>query len=347
MLGKKLVAAISISFAVHFFGASTFAKDLISITAVGDIMMGTTYPSAGMLPENGGKNLFLPAKQWIEASDIRFGNFEGTFFDGQPQADGKSPGPNRYLFKTPTLMAPRLSEAGFNVVSLSNNHSRDFGSAGLKSTKEVLLQNGIQYSSKSGEVAQFTIDGQEVVLLATDFYKGQRSIVEPASTYLEISKYKQEGKLVIVSVHAGGEGAGAEIVKLGKEIFLGENRGDSVDFAHSAIDNGADVIIMHGPHVPRGLELYNKRLIAYSLGNFITGKGISLEGYAKVAPLLRLQIAKDGEFKQGQIVSFVQRREPQRIDLDKDATALRMMAKLSKDQFPNSALKFETSGLFQ
>ena len=347
MSGKNLVTTISISLAIHVIGLPAFAKDLISITAVGDIMMGTTYPSSSMLPENNGKNLFSPAKQWIEASDIRFGNFEGTFFDGAPQADGKAPGPNRFLFKTPTQMGPRLVEAGFNVVSLSNNHSRDFGSAGIKSTKEVLEQNGIQYSSKAGEVANFSVDGQEVVLLATDFYKGQRSIVEPASTYLEISKYKQAGKLVIVSVHAGGEGGGAEIVKFGKEIFLGENRGDSVQFAHDAIDKGADVIIMHGPHVPRGLEIHNKRLIAYSLGNFMTGKGISLDGYAKVAPLLRVQINKQGEFVQGQIVSFVQRREPQRIDLDKDATALKMMAKLSKDQFPNSPLKFETNGIFQ
>jgi len=345
MLGKNLVTAISISFAVHAVSLPTFAKELISITAVGDIMMGTTYPSSSMLPENNGKNLFEPAKEWIEASDIRFGNFEGTFFDGPAQPDGKAPGPNRFLFKTPTQMGPRLSEAGFNVVSLSNNHSRDFGGAGMKSTKEVLQQNGIQYSSKTGEIATFSIDGQEVVLLATDFYKGQRSIVEPASTYLEISKHKQAGKLVIVSAHAGGEGAGAEIVKLGKEIFLGENRGDSVQFARDAIDKGADLIIMHGPHVPRALEVYRKRLVAYSLGNFMTGKGISLDGYAKVAPLLRVQINKQGEFVKGQIVSFVQRREPQRIDLDKEATALKMMAKLSNDQFKSSPLQFETNGI--
>jgi len=340
MMGKNLLAA---GFA--FLSIQAFAKDLISISVVGDIMMGTTYPY-NLLPENNGKNLFAPAQQWLEASDIRFGNFEGTFFDGTPQADGKAPGPNRYLFKTPTQMGPRLSEAGFNVVSLSNNHSRDFGNMGLKSTKEILAQNGIQYSSKAGEVASFKIDEQEVVLIATDFYKAPRSIVEPASTYLEISKYKQAGKIVIVSAHVGGEGAGAEIIKFGNEIFLGENRGDSVKFSHEAIDSGADAIIMHGPHVPRGLELYKNRLIAYSLGNFITGKGISLAGYSGVAPLLRFQISKQGEFKQGQIVSFVQRHEPHRLVLDTQATALRMMAKLSKDQFPQSPLSFETNGTF-
>lgn len=346
MYWKRSVVVSYLLLFGQIFSSQAFAKDLISITAVGDIMMGTTYPVA-RLPENEGNGLFDPARQWIEASDIRFGNFEGTFFDGEPQSDGKAPGPNRYLFQTPTRMAPRLSEAGFNVVSLANNHARDFGSAGLKSTKEALDKVGIQYSSKAGEVAEFKIEEAEVVLLATDYYKAPRSIVEPASTYLEISKLKQAGKLVIVSTHAGAEGVGAETIEFGNEIFLGENRGDSVKFARTAIDNGADVVIMHGPHVPRGLELYKDRLVAYSLGNFMTGLGISLKGYSGVAPLLRVQIDKRGAFRQGQIVSFVQKHGPHRIELDNQATALRMIAKLSKDQFPESPLHFETNGIFK
>lgn len=316
------------------------AKNLISITAVGDIMMGSVSL------ENNGKNLFTPAAEWLLASDIRFGNFEGTFFDEGPQPDGKKPGPNRFLFKTPTDMNSVLADGGFNVVSLANNHSRDFGSAGLKSTKEALQKVGIQYSSKSGEVANFRIDDTEVAVIAADYYKAPRSVVEPASTYLEISKLKAAGKLVVVSAHVGKEGAGAEFLEFNSEIFLGENRGNSVEFARTAINQGADLIIMHGPHVPRGLELYKGRLVIYSLGNFMTGQGISLAGYASVAPLVRVQINKNGEFQQGQIVSFVQRRQPQRIDLDADATALRLIAKLSKDQFKDSPLVFETNGLF-
>jgi poly-gamma-glutamate capsule biosynthesis protein CapA/YwtB (metallophosphatase superfamily) len=341
MWGKHFVAGLAFLAAVQ-----TQAKDFISVTAVGDVMMGTTYPS-NALPENNGKGLFSPALQWLQASDIRFGNFEGTFFDGGPQADGKTPGPNRFLFKSPTSMVSALSEGQFNVVSLSNNHAHDFGRAGLNSTKETLKNAGIQFSSKDGEVANFRIDETDVALIAVDFYKAPRSITEPASTYLEISKLKQQGKLVIVSAHAGGEGDEAIQITFGKEIFLGENRGDSVGFARAAIDNGADLILMAGPHVPRGMEVYKGRLVAYSLGNFMTGKGISLSGYAKVAPLLRVQIAKDGEFKRGQIVSFIQGRDPQRIEIDKQATALKMMKKLSHDQFPDSLLSFADDGMLQ
>ena len=329
-----------------FLTLPALAKDFISITAMGDVMMGTTFP-ANLLPENDGKDLFSPAKSWIEASDIRFINFEGTFFDGRPQPDGKSSGPNRYLFRTPTTMVSRLQEAQVNVASLANNHVKDFGTAGIISTKKTLTQAGIQYSSKAGETAEFKVDETEISLIAVDFYKAPRSITQPSSTYEEIRQLKNKRKLIIVSAHVGAEGQNAENVKFNDEIFLGENRGNSVEFAHKAIDEGADVIIMHGPHIPRGLELYKNRLIIYSLGNFITGKGISLDGNTKLAPLVRLQIDHQGNFIAGQIVSFIQQRSPQRIELDSRHTAMRFMRDLSIKQFPNSPLLFSDDGTFK
>lgn len=241
-------------------------------------------------------------------------------------------------------MVARLTEAQFNVMSLANNHVKDFGSSGVTSTKATLRGAKIEFSSKAGEVAMFKVDETPIALIATDFYKAPRSITDPASTYAEISELKAKGNIVIVSSHVGSEGAGAEMVKSGTEIFLGENRGDSIDFAHRAIDAGADVIIMHGPHVPRGLEVYKDRIIAYSLGNFMTGKGISLNGYSQLAPLLRVQITKQGEFRKGQVVSFVQKRDPQRIELDPKSSALQLMKKLSQYQFPNSPLVFFPDG---
>ncbi len=340
---RFFIKAVTMTF---LMSVTAQAKDFISLAAVGDIMMGTTYP-ANALPENQGKDLFKPALQWLQASDIRFGNFEGTFFDGSPQGDGKAGGPNRFLFRTPTDMVQRLNEAGINVVSLANNHVKDFGQAGVASTKSTLRSAGIQFSSKAGEVAEFQIEETSVALIAADFYKAPRSITEPASLYQEISQLKAKGKLVVVSAHVGAEGSGAEIIKTGTEIFLGENRGDSIVFAHGAIDAGADVIIMHGPHVPRGIELYQGRLVIYSLGNFMTGKGIMIDGISKLAPLIRIQIKKNGEFHQGQIVSFLQKREPQRIELDPQAQALKLIRNLSAQQFPNSVLTFEDNGTFR
>lgn len=256
----------------------------VTVSAVGDIMMGTDYPSAAGLVDI---DFFKSVRSYMSSSDIRFGNLEGTLYDGPQNPDGKAPGKNRYAFRTPTSMVTHLQEAGFNVMSLANNHARDFGKKGLQSTKNTLSGAGIQYSSKDGgEVATFNIQGTTVALIALDFYSGNRSLTNPDATYAEIAQLKQQYSIVIVSVHAGAEGFGAEHVSNRNEIFLGENRGNSVKFAHAAIDSGADLLLMHGPHVPRGLEVYQGRLIAYSLGNFVTGSGISINGIAGLAPML-------------------------------------------------------------
>ena len=331
--------------AIHLASASIAfaAPEDITITAVGDVMIGTNFPSEDMLPADDGFGLFDPAKQWIQASDVRFANLEGTLFDGDPQPDGKKPGPNRYLFRTPTRMGQRLVEAGFNVISLANNHVRDFGKAGIDSTKSTLDTLGLQYSSKAGDVALLTAKGQKIALIATDFYAGRRSITEPKAVYEEIRKLKANGYMVLVSSHAGGEGTTQ--LTFGKEIYLGENRGDSISFARSAIDAGADSIIMHGPHVPRGIELYKKKLIIYSLGNFLTGKGISTTGTTAQAPLIRYQIKPNGEFVGGQIVSFIQKKSPHRIELDKKAGALKTIYQMTQEQFNGGGISFAQNGV--
>lgn len=345
---RHLIAAVL----AGFFTFSSYAQaddqannEAITLSAVGDIMMGTSYPS-NMLPADEGRSFFADAARYIKASDIRFGNFEGTFFDGPPQRDGKAPGPNRYLFRTPVDYVARLVEADFNVVSLANNHSRDFGQAGLQSTKDVLRLAGIQYSSKEGEVAEFNIRGVRAALIAVDYKPGPRSILNQDPVLREITELKRRFAIVVVSAHVGAEGRGAERVSDETEIFLGENRGNSVRFARAAVDAGADVLIMHGPHVPRGIEIYRQRAILYSLGNFATGRGISLNGNADVAPLVRLQLARDGRFQRGQIFSFIQVRDRGTV-LDPQKEALTMIRDLSQRDFAASAPTFSDTGGFQ
>lgn len=322
------------------------ASDDLFISAVGDVMMGTDFPSSSMLPNNNGIGLFEPAKQWLDASDIRFANLEGTLFDGTPQADGKRPGKNRYLFRTPTIMGQRLADAGFNMISLANNHVNDFGRTGAESTKSVLASLNISFSSKVGEVAEVSVKGYSVVMIATDFYRGHRSMIAAEAVYAEIRKLKSEGKIVLVSAHAGGEGT-TRVSLNGPEIYLGENRGDSVKYARGAIDAGADSIIMHGPHVPRAIELYKKKLIIYSLGNFLTGPGISTGGAAGQAPLIRYQINSQGEFVGGQVVSFVQRKGPHTISVDSNNGAYTTIYNMTQEQFQGGQLSFGKGGIIK
>lgn len=318
----------------------SFSANALTVAAVGDIMMGTDYPDGSHVVD---RDFFQLVRPILRGSDLRFGNFEGTLYDGPQNADGKPGGPNRYIFRTPTAMVSHLKNAGFNVMSLANNHAKDFGRRGLESTKKTLAAAGIKYSSKDGEVARLQIDGQQVAVIATDFYPGRRSITAPESTYAEITALKRQGNLVIVSSHAGGEGFGAEHTPNRSEIFLGENRGNSIAFAHRAIDFGADLVLMHGPHVPRGLEVYKGHLIAYSLGNFLTEQGISIGGNSGLAPLLEVELDANGIFRTGKITSFQQIRG-RSVSIDPNRRAFHLMNQVSSSDFPFSKPNFAADG---
>ncbi len=306
----------------------------ISVAAVGDIMMGTDYPSP-KLPIKDGKFLFGESRNILRKADIAFGNLEGTLCD-QCFPAKKTKERESYLFRTPTRFAKNLAEAGFNAVSLSNNHAEDFGLQGLSSTKEALKAARIKYSSKAGEVAKFEINGIRIGLVAFSFGPPPRSIVYPDEALEEISLLSKKYDVLILSIHGGKEGASALQTENQFEYFLDEPRGNIIEFAHEAVERGADLVLAHGPHVPRAMEVYQDRLIAYSLGNFCTYRGMSLNEERGYAPLLWVELGRNGEFVRGKIFSFIQVPPggPQR---DERERALNLIRKLSQQDFPETA----------
>lgn len=319
----------------------SLAAEGITVSAVGDVMMGSDYPSRH-LPRNRGRWLLSRAAPIFRQSDLALANLEGPLLsDGKPAkvaVKGRS-----YLFRTPPSYAWNLKQAGISMVSLANNHAMDFGPAGLASTKRALKQAGVAYSSKSGEIAEFEVRGSRVGVISLSFGPPPRSITYPKQALKEIEKLSGRYDILILSIHAGAEGRAALHVLPGMELFMNERRGDLIRFAHAAIDRGADLVVGHGPHVPRALELYGGRLIAYSLGNFATYGGVSVVGESGYAPLLSAELAPDGSFLRGEIHSFLQRPltgprpDPQR-------RALTLMRRLSAQDFPGSPLRFGDAG---
>jgi len=312
----------------------------ITVAAVGDIMMGTDYPSP-KLPKKDGRLLFEEAKGILRKADIVFGNLEGPLTEGGSPArkakDGES-----YLFRTPPVFVKNLVDAGFNVVSLANNHAGDFGYQGMSSTKKVLNGAGIKVSSKAGEVAEFEINGLSIGLIALSFGPPPRSILYPEKALEEIGLLSQKYDLLILSIHGGKEGETALRTENEFEYFLDEPRGNLVQFAHEAIERGADLILAHGPHVPRAIEIYRDRLIAYSLGNFCTYRGMSLDKEKGYAPLLRVELGRNGEFVKGKIFSFIQ-LPPGSPKKDEEERAWTLIKKLSQEDFPESSPLFGAS----
>jgi poly-gamma-glutamate capsule biosynthesis protein CapA/YwtB (metallophosphatase superfamily) len=313
----------------------------ISVAAVGDIMMGSDYPSR-RLPGRGGRDLLSRAAPFFKAADLAMANLEGPLLEGgEPvkiAVEGRS-----YVFRTPPSYARNLKEAGISMVSLANNHALDFGRSGLLSTKHALTEAGVAFSSKGGEIAEFQVRGVRVGILSLSFGAPPRSIVYPAEALQEIAQVSRHYDILILSIHAGAEGRGALHVLPGMERFLNEPRGNLIRFAHDAIDRGASLVVAHGPHVPRALELYRGRLVAYSLGNFATYGGVSVVGESGFAPLLTVQLAPDGSFLKGAIHSF-QQKPASGPRPDPRQRALHLIKRLSAEDFPESGLGFGAAG---
>lgn len=267
----------------------------IRVAAVGDTVMGS-LPYG--LPPDRGRGLFTAVRPLL-VGDVVMGNFEGTLTKRGSSKCGPRPGPNCYAFHTPPSFAPRLRDAGFTVMSVANNHADDFGAPGRADTRRNLARVGVRATGWPGSIAYLKVAGGEVAVLGFAFNTFSNSSLNIPRAKALVARAAARAPVVIVNVHAGAEGAGATHVRPGTETFLGENRGDSLRFAHAAVDAGADLVVMHGPHVLRGMEFYRSRLVAYSMGNFMGYAVFSLTGGKNQSGVLDVRLAPDGAFRSG------------------------------------------------
>src|SRR3954470_17766776 len=137
----------------------------ITLAAVGDTMPGTDYPE-NILPDDDGLSFFDGVTPTLSAADIAFGNFEGVLLDGGTPVKQCKNARQCFLFRTPTRYAALLKLAGFDVMSLANNHARDFGEDGRTSSMTALDAVGIRHSGREGTVASWVVKGRRVALVA-------------------------------------------------------------------------------------------------------------------------------------------------------------------------------------
>jgi len=328
--------------------ANAGANTVINIAAVGDIMMGTSYPDAKTLPPDSGKSSFKAVAKYLKGNDITFGNLEGTLLDkGNPASYKMHLKSKAYLFKSPVYYAKILKETGFNLLSVANNHASDFGDTGRRSTANVLNKYGIHYGgSEEHPTAEFTVNGVKYGFCSFSPSAHTLPILDLRNAARVIKTLKQRCDIVIVSFHGGAEGAPYEHVLRKGESYFGEKRGDVYAFAHNAVNHGADLVFGNGPHVTRAMELYKGRLIAYSLGNFCTYKSVNIEGVCGIAPLLKVQIRKNGEFIGGKMISIRQDHD-KGIEEDRLNRAAKRVIQLTKADFPDSGLDITPNGIIQ
>lgn len=321
------------------------ADSTYKVIGVGDMMLGTNYPSASYLPANDGKNLLDDVRDILKSADVTFGNLEGAILDKGGTAKTCRDPKVCYVFRSPERYAKHFSDAGFDVLSIANNHSGDFGPEGRKRTKAVLKEVGISYAGLAGsdETAIFERNGVKYGFCAFAPNSGTCDIRNIARAKAIVAALEKEVDVVIVSFHGGAEGATHQNVPKRTETFHGENRGDVWKFAHGVIDAGADIVFGHGPHVTRAVELYKDRFITYSLGNFCTYGRFSLSGPAGFAPLLELEVTKEGAFSSGRIVPVYQQKQ-HGPKIDKEKRAIKKIIELTKADFPDTPLAIDAEG---
>ncbi|MGB7070514.1 MAG: CapA family protein [Pyrinomonadaceae bacterium] len=311
------------------------ADGVITIAAVGDIMLGSTSINETFLPPNDGKDVLREVTPLLASADIAFGNLEGPLIDGgvstkcppgpkakpagmptptptptpKPKTGEKKKPIGCFAFRTPTHYGKYLKEAGFDVLSLANNHSLDFGIEGIASTRRTLDALAIEHvGSDRLRYASATVEsnGKKIAFVGFAHNTVVPNINDLSAAGALVAKVKRSADIVVVSFHGGSEGAAAEHVPFGTEMLGKEKRGNLRAFARTIIDAGADLVLGHGPHVLRGMESYKDRLVIYSMGNFATYGMFNLKGAQGLTAIFEIKLDTEGKFVGGKIHSAKQ-----------------------------------------
>lgn len=308
----------------------------VRIAAVGDTMLGST-PTLPPSPAT-----YLDAVRAALRGDVVFGNLEGTL---TTSSAGKcSPGAaDCFAFRAPPEFARDLRAAGFTILSNANNHSYDFGQAGQDDTVRALHSAGIAQTGLPGEITVLHGAGLRIAFLGFAPYPNTASLIDLPAARALIRSAARRADIVVVAIHAGAEGTNAQHVTGAEEAYVGEDRGNARAFAHMAVDAGADLVLGSGPHVLRGMEIYQGRLIAYSLGNFAGYHNFGLTGALADSAVLRVSLSADGRFRHGRVVSVLLVDAGRPVP-DQAGGGVRLVAELSRADFGPNAVRFGRRG---
>ena len=347
----RAVCATAASFALIVLpahsaaGGSTMpraAAASVTIAAVGDTMLGDTPD----LPPDPGTYLESVEPTLDRGAQIVFGNLEGTLTTATASKCGPVSRLSQicFAYRDPPGFARYFKQAGFTILNDANNHSFDFGAAGQAQTVKVIHAAGLAQTGLPGEVTVVRDHGIKVAFVAFAPYAYDADLLDLPAARSLIKRAAREAGLVVVYMHAGAEGAGADHVTGRDEHYLGEDRGNPEAFAHMAIDAGASLVIASGPHVLRGMQFYRGRLIAYSLGNFASYGDFSTEGDLDMSMILRVTLSSGGKFERARIYPIQFTGEGQPVP---GGGAIPFVAQLAADDFGSSAARILPSGVIE
>jgi poly-gamma-glutamate capsule biosynthesis protein CapA/YwtB (metallophosphatase superfamily) len=320
--------------------ASKGAPTTFTLSAVGDTILAS---APHYLPPNGGAGLFDDLGSALH-SDLQMANLEEPITNVTTSTKcGASLGKTCFAYRAPTSYATVLHQAGFDLVNIANNHALDYGSTGHAQTEAALTAAGVDYTGPPGMIPIETVKGIRVAVLGFAPYAWANNLLDLRADQTLVARAKTMADVVIVQAHMGGEGPNYQHVKPGAQYYLGENRGDVIAFSHAMIDAGADVVIGTGPHVLRGMEFYQGRLIAYSIGNFDGYHALALTGPLSISLILRVTLRANGTFVRASMTP-ISLAAPGLPRLDPAKGAIPLVRSLTHDDFPSTGAQISATG---
>ncbi|MFH1151044.1 MAG: CapA family protein [Actinomycetota bacterium] len=249
-----------------FEGLRAQAGGMVSVSAGGDVNFGDGVTPT--LTANGTDYPFADAKDALTYGDLAFVNLECAISSGGSPVPGKE-----FTFEGPPDSVNALVDGGINVVSVANNHSKDYGTAAFTDTLANLKEAGIAVCGGGADSAQayspavLEAGGAKVAFVA--FCNINPAGWPAGSSTPGVATCNDEDK-VAETIREAGKKADYVVASFHWGVELATTPSDDqVRLGRLAVDSGADLVLGHHPHVVQGMELYKNRLIAYSLGNYV------------------------------------------------------------------------------
>ncbi len=266
-----------------FFCVSARAEKQICLTFTGDVTLGSEealknkdFSFVHFAEEKGYDYFFENVRSLFEEDDLTIVNLEGVLSDSSEGENKKK----TYRFRGPTDFANILSASSIEMACLSNNHSMDYGERGYADTEAALDRAGVQYFG-GRTVSFFEKDGIRIAFIGMSYTNENKS--EKQWLKSEIQNLKEESNAVIFCYHGGREYSDARTEK-------------QMDIAKLAIHAGADLVIMHHPHVVQGMSIFDNRSVCYSLGNFCFGGNKRVRAKESLIVRATLTFSDDGAY---------------------------------------------------
>lgn len=313
------------------------AQGYLTIRFVGDIVLGNSH-IVDNIPPDWESMYFSGVDEYLRSPNLTMGNLEGALTNHSKTAKDTSTG-RSFAFRFPIQYADLLRKQGFLVLNVANNHSNDFGDIGYNDTLTALKSANIEATGVKGKITFLTLNGIKIAIVGFGYYPRQDMVQDLSNVRSLIGKAREEANFVIATFHAGAEGASALWQSDQTEIFMGEDRGNSVAFARTAIDSGADTVVGHGPHVLRAIECYKNKPIFYSLGNFVGVGGLSNKGLTALSAIAGIRLNKSGEIQRLEFAPIVinDKKIPQIDNRDFSSHLVNLLADQSR--YPGSFVR--------